>query len=95
MTSISGSVVAISGTVTATVSGNTVQPQIPTYINTLTTFRISAVSGGVPLSRFVCDSVTVRNIGNSGDVISVGSLSSPPYVGTSGQAWPAIAGLGF
>jgi hypothetical protein len=95
--SISGNVVSVSGSVTTitSVSGNTVKPQTPTFINSIETYRISVASGGVQLSSFACIACTVRNIGNSGDVVFVGSLSSPPYCGTSGQAYPAISGKGF
>ena len=63
------------------ISGQTVDPVIPTFINAPATFRINSASGGIRLSSFSCVSCTVRNIGNSGDVIYVGSLSSPPFVG--------------
>ena len=43
----------------------------------------------------MCGRDSVRNVGVSGDVVLVGSLSSPPYFGTSGQAYPAISGLGI
>ncbi len=101
VTSVSGNVISISGTatiagaVTTSVSGNVMKPQTPTFVNTLETFRISVASGGVALSSFACVACTVRNIGVSGDVILVGSLSSPPYFGTSGEAYPATSGKGF
>ncbi len=92
--SVSGNAVTVSGNA-VNVSGNTVKPQTPTFINTLETFRISVASGGIQLSSFACVACTVRNIGVSGDVILVGSLSSPPYFGTSGEAYPATSGKGF
>jgi len=99
VTSVSGNVVSISGTATVTgavsVSGNTVLPQTPTFIKSNDNTRFSVASGGTALTSITCVACTIRNIGNSGDVILVGSLSSPPYFGTSGQAWPAVSGMGL
>ena len=81
--------------VSTSISGNTVLPQTPTFIKSNDITRFSVASGGTALTAIACVAVTVRNVGVSGDVILVGSLSSPPYFGTSGQAYPAISGLGI
>jgi hypothetical protein len=100
-TSVSGNVVtAASGVwmasgIVPNISGQTVDPAVPTYIKSNDNTRFSVASGGTALTSITCVACTIRNIGNSGDVILVGSLSSPPYFGTSGQAWPAVSGMGL
>ena len=94
MVAFSGDPVTVSGNV-VNISGKIVRPQIPEQIRTRDTLLITGASGGVALESGDVLRVTVRNIGQSGTVMYVGSSGNPPWAASGQTTYPFWSGRGF